>query len=461
MRPSSQTLLAGAAAVVRAALRAWGDVLASAATLVLILPGCSSQSHYPSKPIVLVCPWSPGGGTDRVSRQIAAQLERELDVPVNVVNATGGGGVTGHTRGAVARPDGYTITMATVELSMLHWRELTRISYHDFEPLVLLNRDDAAIFVRDDAPWQTINELQEAIRNHPGKIKASGTARGGIWHIALAGWLIAQEMPPDAAVWISINGAGPSLQELMARGVDVVCCSVPEARSLVDGGQVRCLGVMSDTRHVLIRDVPTFREAGIDWTMGGWRGIVFPKDVPSERVGVMRDALLRVARSDELAQYMDAAGFNLTIGGPDEFGRLLLKADRQFGTIFNTAAFDQVSRSPLGPYVFPGLVMALGAVILLVLLVRGQLKLQRGTLPLSGRQALRLAWVPAAVVFFIFLADEVGFVLTAGAMLLALLLALRVRAVTAAVITVVLVPAVYHLFAAELGVPLPWGWLGW
>ena len=117
----------------------------------LVMAGCSSRGSYPSRPVVLVCPWSPGGGTDNVSRQIAAQLQRVLGVPVNVVNATGGGGVTGHTRGALARPDGYTLTMATVELNMLHWRGLTKVSYRDFEPLVLLNRDDAAVFVRQNA----------------------------------------------------------------------------------------------------------------------------------------------------------------------------------------------------------------------------------------------------------------------------------------------------------------------
>ena len=69
---------------------------------LLVLAGCRSQSTYPNRPIILVCPWAAGGGTDLVSREVAALLERELDVPVNVLNATGGAGVTGHTRGALA-----------------------------------------------------------------------------------------------------------------------------------------------------------------------------------------------------------------------------------------------------------------------------------------------------------------------------------------------------------------------
>ena len=88
-------------------------VVALASLAVFV--GCGTQQPFPSRPITLICPWSPGGGTDRVSRQMAMQLERRLGVPVNVINATGGSGVTGLTRGARSRPDGYTLMMMTVE----------------------------------------------------------------------------------------------------------------------------------------------------------------------------------------------------------------------------------------------------------------------------------------------------------------------------------------------------------
>lgn len=429
--------------------------------IAICLSGCTSQSSYPSKPVILICPWSPGGGTDRVSRQVAAQLKNELGVPVNVVNATGGGGVTGHTRGALARPDGYTITLATVELNMLHWRGLTDLSHHDYEPLALLNRDDAAVFVRQDAPWMTINELEDAIRNKPGKLKASGTASGGIWHVALAGWLASRDMQADAVTWISINGSAPSLQELMADGLDLVCCSVPEAQSLVEGGLIRCLGVMSDTRLSSAMDIPTFCEQEIDWKMGNWRGIVFPKGVPEDRVAHMREAILRVARSEEFAQYMDASGFNLSVAGPEEFGELLKEMDDSFGTIMTSPAFARIGQSQLGPMVFPGFALGIGLTVLIGLFFQGQLKLQDGSLPLAPSQIMRLSWSPAGIVFFIIASEITGFILAAGVMLLGLLLVLRVKVLLAIGLTVVLVPGLYHLFAVYLGVPLPWGWIGW
>ena len=128
--------------------------------LASVFFGCGQEERYPNRPLTLVCPWAAGGGTDRVSRQLAAYLEAELGVPVNVINATGGRGVTGHSRGLHARPDGYTMVLATVELNMMHWSGLTRLTYQDSTPLMSVNEDAAALIVRTDAPWQSRRHLR-------------------------------------------------------------------------------------------------------------------------------------------------------------------------------------------------------------------------------------------------------------------------------------------------------------
>ncbi len=354
--------------------------------------GCGGGGEYPDRPIVLICPWSAGGGTDAVSREIAALLEVELDVPVNVVNATGGSGVTGHTRGSLARPDGYTITMATVELNMLHWRGLTNITYHDFQPLMLLNRDDAALFVRDEAPWQSLADLQAAIRANPGNLKASGTAQGGIWHLALAGWLDAVGLSTEDVVWISINGAGPSLQELMSGGVDMVCCSLPEAEALKDSGRIRCLGVMAEDRVEAFPDVPTFREQGDDWSMGGWRGLMLPLGVPEDRVARLREAVGKVVRSDDYLRFMENSGFDHYAAPPAEFDALLAQADDQFGEILTGDAFRSVRRARYGPLAFPAILGGLLAASLGVLIVNGGLRHPRTCPDCRARSGSASEW---------------------------------------------------------------------
>lgn len=180
-----------------------------AAALAIAAIGCAGARRFPDGPILLVCPWAAGGGTDRVARQIAALLEQDLGVPVNVVNVTGGDGVTGHSRGALARADGYTLTLVTVEIASLHWRGMTSISHEDFAPVGLVNRDAAAVFVRADAPWRTLSDLEQAIRERPRTLRASGTATAGIWHLALAGWLSTVGLRPTDVIWVSIAGSAP------------------------------------------------------------------------------------------------------------------------------------------------------------------------------------------------------------------------------------------------------------
>jgi putative tricarboxylic transport membrane protein len=105
------------------------------------LPQARAQGAWPSRPITLICPWAAGGGTDAAARIIAAVLEKDLKQPVNVVNRTGGSGVVGHAAIAAGQPDGYTLGVITVEISMLHWQGLTELTPASYTPLGLMNED--------------------------------------------------------------------------------------------------------------------------------------------------------------------------------------------------------------------------------------------------------------------------------------------------------------------------------
>jgi len=439
-----------------------GTAVALVCILSLLLGGCQTDSSFPRRPITLICPWSAGGGTDQVARQIASQLEGRLGVPVNVINATGGGGVTGHTRGALARPDGYTITMITAELNMLHWRGLTNITWRDYRPLMQVNQDNAALFVRDDAPWDTMKQLESAVRKQPGELTASGTAFGGVWHIALAGWLTEAGLPADALSWISMGGSAPSLQELMAGGIEVVSCSVPEARSLLEAGEIKCLGVMAETRLSDLPNVPTLQEQGYDWTGKTWRGIAVPAGTPDDRFRVLLNALRDVVESTEYKEFLEQSGFGYTAKGPEAFRASLKEENQAYGEIFNSEAFQQVRSQRYGPMLFPGVLGALGLLVVVTLLVRGRLiRPATEAEPYTQARLQRIAGMLGAIFFYLLLAEVMGYVITA-ALLLALLFALLgVSWRTGLAIICVLVPLTYQVFGGYLRVPLPWGWFGW
>lgn len=436
-------------------------------TLALVLPACAGERRFPEAPILIVCPWSAGGGTDRVARQMAVLLEQDLGMPVNVVNATGGDGVTGHSRGALARPDGYTLTLVTIEIATLHWRGMTSISPADFAPVGLINRDAGAIFVRADAPWLTLGDLEHAVRQAPGALRASGTATAGIWHLALAGWLSQVGLGPTDVIWVSIAGAAPSLQELLAGGIDVVSCSLPEAQALLSAGRIRSLGVMADARVAQFPDVPTLKEQGVDWTLGTLRGLGAPKDTPADRVQVLAAAVRRVVEGEAYQTAMRRSGFTPAYEDPAQLAATLAETDRRLGALLRSDAFRGLEVKQFGPMFFPAVLAGALVLVALALLAtrRGRVAADQPAEPTAAAAPPGATWRFAEVLIWIALyiafAETLGFVLTAGVLLLAHLLRLGTRPAVAAALALVLVPAAYHVFAVVLRVPLPRGLLGW
>ncbi|GBD49548.1 tripartite tricarboxylate transporter substrate binding protein [Methylopila sp. Yamaguchi] len=305
--------------------------LALAATLPFAAP---ARAAYPDRPIQLLVPWGAGGGTDAVARIVGSLLEKELGQPVSVVNRTGGSGVVGHTAIASAAPDGYTIGIATVEIGMMHWQGLTPLTPADFTPLALMNHDIAAVQVASNSPHQDIKALIEAIKANPGKLKASGTGQGGIWHLAMAAMLSELKIDPQSVPWVPSNGAAPGLQDLVAGGVQIVPCSIPEARSLIDAGRVKSLAVMGAERNAAFPNVPTLKETvGVVWEMGAWRGIVAPKGLPEDVQKVLIPALKKVYESKEYTDFMSSRGFGAVWAEGPEFGAFMAKGDAELGAV--------------------------------------------------------------------------------------------------------------------------------
>ncbi|MGJ7495426.1 tripartite tricarboxylate transporter substrate binding protein [Variovorax sp. RT4R15] len=307
-----------------------GGTLAGMALLAGSLP--AAAQNYPSRPVTLIVPWGAGGGTDATARIVASLLEKEINQPVTVVNRTGGSGVVGHAAIASAAPDGYTIGLATVEIGMMHWQGLTELTGASYTPIGLVNADPAGVQVRADAPYKTVNDLLAAIKANPGKLKASGTGQGGIWHLAIAGLLRDQKIDPAAVPWVPSNGAAPGLQDMVAGGVDVAPVSLPEARSLIDAGKVKSLAIMSDKPSALYPNVPTLKSAiGSDWTMAAWRGIVAPKGIPADARDKLAAAIRKIAASKEYTDFMASRGFGVIYAGPDDFGKYMAKSDTELG----------------------------------------------------------------------------------------------------------------------------------
>jgi tripartite-type tricarboxylate transporter receptor subunit TctC len=188
--------------------------------------------------------------------------------------------------------------------------------------------------VRVDSPWESAQDVLDAVAAAPGEHKGSGTGQGGIWHLALAGMLDTAGIAPDAAPWVPSQGAAPGLQELAAGGVDIVTCSVVEAAALIDAGKVKALAVMDTQRLDAFPDVPTLEEAtGLDWQLSAWRGLAGPKGMPEDVVATLSAAFEKAWNSDQFQEFMKGRGFGLVWKPGPEFAEWMVESDASLGKV--------------------------------------------------------------------------------------------------------------------------------
>lgn len=420
----------------------------------------AASSHYPERTVTIVCPWSPGGGTDRVSRFWAGALEQEFGQPFVVVNRTGGAGAVGHFASAYAKPDGHTIGMITFELSTMHRMRISRLTFKDYECLLQVNADPAAIIVRDDAPWQTLGEWLDDVRARPGELRMSGTATGGAWDLARAGLLQAAKLPIDSVVWVPHPGAAPSLLELMGGHLDAVCCSVPEVASQLENGQVRVLAVMAEERMESYPDLPTANEQGTEWVAVGWRGLALPKGTPPDIVNLLADRCAKIAASDEYREFMQKNGFGITIRSTSDFTEFLQQQDEQWKTVVEAAGYDKglTGNNDPGPHALPwALVIGLVAV--------GGWEFMRGAPsgdepPRIERSFVKLSVVCVALVAYVVAVTWLGFAVSTFAFVAITTWRLGAKAWSALLAAGVILAIVWLLFVVGFQIQLPRGLLG-
>ena len=435
---------------------------------LLLLTGCQkhnrSAATYPDRSINLIVPWAAGGGTDRLARFVADALQRRLGQPVIVVNRVGGSGAVGHSAGALAAPDGHTLTMATFELSTMHAMGISKLTWADFVPVAQLNGDAAAILVRQDAAWKNLGELLETIRQEPAQLKMSGTATGGAWDLARSGLLLAAGIPVTTVIWAPTQGSAPALVELLGGHVDAVCCSVPEAVSQIEGGQARVLAVLSPERLADFPDYPTAREQGVAYDAVGWRGIMLPKGTPLAITRLLNEKLAEIAASDEFRQFMKRNGFAVMVRGPGEFAEFLRAEDARWGEVIRNAGYETLGQNhDPGPRAMP---ILLATLLVLCLVAEGYLSRRREDAPLKcgarSAECGSTSWMSAdavfllvALVIYVVAMPWIGFSASTFAFAGAVMWRLGTKWWLAAAGSVVLVVAIHLLFVVLFKVQLP------
>jgi len=307
-----------------------------AAAAVALAP-VSAEAAWPERPITMIVPWAAGGGTDAVGRIIAAGLEKELGKPVNVVNRTGGGGVVGHTEIINARPDGYTIGIATAEVTTYYWANTAPYTYDKLAPIALVNFDHVAFYVAEGSPWKTLGEALAGIKAAPfGTYKMSGMPVGAAYHLAFSRLLQSEGIDAKTVPVVPNQGAAQGFQELVSGGVQVLPSSLPEGKTMVDAKRARVLAVLAADRLSAFPDVPTVKQAiGREVVGGTWRGVAGPAGLPADVSARLIDAVEKVVNTPEFKNFMAERGFGLAWAKGPEFGVFLAEQHKNNGEVMN------------------------------------------------------------------------------------------------------------------------------
>ncbi|MEO1090749.1 MAG: tripartite tricarboxylate transporter substrate binding protein [Pseudomonadota bacterium] len=305
---------------------------ACAAAVLVSTSAFAACDWKPERAVTYVVPWGAGGGTDANSRMLASLLERDMGQPFNVVNRTGGNGVVGHSAIATADPDGYTVGAATVEIAMMRHIGLTDLSHEDITPIALVDIVPASVTVGADSQFESLQDLLAHVRENPGDLTASGTAQGGIWHLAIAGLLEAEGIDPAAIRWIPSDGAASGMQELMAGGVDMVTVALSEAKALVEAGELKALAYMHDEPMDALPDVPTTADTlDSGWTLAAFITISGPKGLPEDILCSYEAAVQRAFETQEWADFKASRGSTVVKMSSEDTKSMVAKADTDLG----------------------------------------------------------------------------------------------------------------------------------
>ncbi len=307
-------------------------VLAIAALAVSF--SAAFAADYPTRPVELVVAASAGGGTDVMTRAFADAARKHFPQPFIVINKPGAASAVGFGDVANSKADGYKLSVVTVNLVILPALNLMKWTSDDFIPIAQINYDPAAITVRADAPWKTIEEFLADAKKRPSAIQLGNGGVGDIWHVASAAL---EDKTGTQFNHVPFQGAAPAILNLLGGHVDAVSVSPGEVMMHVQSGKLRTLAIMSNQRlGGVFANTPTLKERKIDLAIGVWRGLAVPKGTPADVVEVLQVATQKAAAEasfkDTLAKanlgeaYLDAAAFKASIENDREsFKKVLSK----------------------------------------------------------------------------------------------------------------------------------------
>jgi tripartite-type tricarboxylate transporter receptor subunit TctC len=297
----------------------------------LALPGAwrpgvaAEQEAWPNKPVRIVVPFAPGGGTDFTARAFSGKLAARLGQPVIVENRPGAASTLGTAYGVKAPPDGHTLLV--ISGSYVVNPSLYKLGFdpvEDVAPIIQLTESGYVLAVHPAVPARTLGELVTLMQRRPGELTYASSGPGGHLHVVTEYML---GLAKVQAKHIPYRGTGPAVADLLAGTVDVMFGGTEALMQHVAAGKLRALAVGTPRRLPAFPGLPTVDEAGVrGYEVVAWHGMLAPRDTPAPIVALLNRHMNAVVRDREINEKIGVHGVNGAGGTPEQF-RALLRSD--------------------------------------------------------------------------------------------------------------------------------------
>jgi tripartite-type tricarboxylate transporter receptor subunit TctC len=304
-------------------MRAVSTVIRAVALSLALAATAALAQDYPTRPIHMIVPYPPGGGTDIVARVITEPLGQALGQPIIIDNRGGAAGNVGTEAAARATPDGYTVlfTLSSHTINPKLYAKLPFDVEKDFVPIGLAANIPQILVANPSLPANNVQELIAYAKANPGKLNFASVGTGSPGHIA--GELFKLKTGVDI-VHVPYKGGGPAVTDTLGGQVQLLFVSMPAAWQFVKSGRLKAFAVTSDKRSVVAPDIPTLAEAGVpDCVVNSWYGALVPAKTPPAAVAKLAAALAKVVQSSDVKERLLLQGAEATTSTPQEFDALI------------------------------------------------------------------------------------------------------------------------------------------
>ena len=279
---------------------------------------------YPTKPIRLIVPFPPAGGTDVLSRATAQSISATTKWVIVIDNKPGAGGNIGLEAAAKSPNDGYTIAMgqtANLAINPALYSKMPFDPLKDFAPIALVSSQPLILVVAEQSPYKTLKDLVDAAKKNPGKINMGSSSNGTMGHI---GGELFQRRAGIQMTHIPYKGAGPVVADLMGGSVDCFFGNTQAVGGLVAGGKLRPLAVTSPKRLATLPNVPTVAESGYPgFEAATWSGLVAPAGTPRPIIDRLNAEVAKALKRQDLMDKLREDGSEALGGSPERFAEFI------------------------------------------------------------------------------------------------------------------------------------------